>query len=276
MEISKAFSKWVYEDGMEAVEDSSHPCRPMVDWQTENGFTPFQLPEPFTGSKSDLGLAFIGLNPSIFHSRSIPKATPEWSFEKYNNFYRNRIDNGLRRPDGKLAENVRLWNAIERFGDKYLSDLIDNGFQLGVNATLIEAVRYKSTRRWLGNKDQEAAILKHQHQFTERLLEETDCNIVVPMGNDAVRQLNTLLTFSKPIPSKIGAAMGNMYIGDTTHGKKLFVCPIQHMSYPPGSKKERMVADRILEAFRELSNISTLKSAAWDDSRKNVALLPAE
>ena len=256
MEISKAFSKWVYEDGIAATEDKSHPCRPMVDWQTQNGFTPFQLPEPFTGSKSDLGLAFIGLNPSICQSRSIPKATPEWTFEKYDEFYRKRIDNGLRRSDGKLAENVKLWNAIERFGNRYLSELIDNSFQLGINATLIEAVRYKSTNRWLGSKTQEAAILEHQHQFTEVLLEDSNCNIVVPMGNDAVRQLNTLLKFSKPIPSKIGEAMGNQYTGETSRGKRLFVCPIQHMSYPPGADKEQMVAEQILDIFNDFSDQS--------------------
>lgn len=253
MEISKSFSKWVYEDGLAATEDPSHPCRPMVDWQTANGFTPFQLPEPYGGSKSDLNLAFIGLNPSISQSTTIPKATGEWSFEKYDKFYRDRIDNGPRRKDGKLTENVWLWNRIEDFGNSYLSDLIQGEFQLGANATLIEVVRYKSTKGWLGNPGQEEnAVLEHQYKFTQALLEDSGCNIVVPMGNDAIRQLSQFLKFSKPMPSKIREAMGNLYSAETSLGKHLYICPIQHMSYSAGRDRQEEVATQILTAYEKI------------------------
>lgn len=253
MEISKDFSKRVYEDGLSAVEDFNHPCRPMVDWQKENGFDIFQLPEPFSGAKSDLNIAFVGLNPSISHSTTIPKATFNSTFEAYDKFYRDRFEFGPRGPKGKLLENVTLWDNIEYFGNTYLSELVTGQFRIGVNASLIEVVRYKSTEGWLGSTGLERrAILEHQRVFSQSLLEDSGCRILVPMGVKAIRQVNDLLTFRKPIPCRVKDSIGQLYVGETRKGAELFVCPIKHMSYHTTKENSAAVARQIKTAY-ELS-----------------------
>lgn len=108
MEISKTFSNLVYDDGVSAVEDRSQPYMPMAYWQFKNRFTLFQLPEPFTGRKSDLGLAFICFNVSIRQRESIPKETVNWCFEKHNNLYRNRFDN----PPRNAFASISMYGAV--------------------------------------------------------------------------------------------------------------------------------------------------------------------
>ena len=220
----------------------------MVQWQHDRGFKTFQLPEPFCGDTSDLNLAFMGLNPSISQSKSIPKANSEQSFEDFDNFYRERLSKVKRDSDGQIPTDQKLWRAIERFGNTYLSDLTEDKFVLGKNTALIEAVRYKSTDGELGVGKQRTHLLEHQRPFTTALLEDSGFRIVVPMGREAISEVNQLLQFTKPIPSNVRDAMGNLYVGTSKNGATVYVCPIKHMSF--GIKKEctSAVGKQILRA----------------------------
>ena len=111
-------------------------------------------------------------------------------------------------------------------------------------------VRYKSTEGWLGNTGREKrAILEHQHNFSQSLLEDSGCRILVPMGVNAIHQLNDLLTFRKPIPSRVRDSIGQLYVGETRNGAKLYVCPIKHMSYHTTKENSATVARQIITAY---------------------------
>ena len=76
IEVSREVSRRIYEDGIAAFRDASHPCHPFVCWQAQHGCPDFQLPEPFSGRGSSLGLVFVGLNPGFTENEPIPTAVP--------------------------------------------------------------------------------------------------------------------------------------------------------------------------------------------------------
>jgi|GEM_PF-1424070 len=259
MEISRKYCKAVFDDALSAVTDKNHPCHHLVEWQNKEGYRPFQLPEPFSGRKTSLGIAFVGLNPSISHNENIPTYSQNASngdFEKYDEFYRSRFDDKYRDGDGKLFvedwnnsnHKVRLWNNIEIFGNQCLA-LKGRSFKIGEHALLIEAVRYKATKGFLGTSKEKKAAMGHQKKFTQDLIDEGKFSVLVPMGNAALRQLSEVLNFEAPPPSAIGQAMGNSYIGKTEKGTTVTVCPIQHLSYPPGIEQKEAVARQIKKAL---------------------------
>jgi len=256
--VSESFSKSVYTDGIEATKSEGHACWPMYKWQHENGHKLLQLPEPFSGAKATLNIAFIGLNPSISGNEEIPTVSADWDFEKYDRYYRERFSKSRRDSEGKLCikENdgalvpVKLWNNIERFGKDYLSDMSGGDFQLGEHAILIEAIRYKSTKVLVGgNKREKVQISEDQSEFTQKLIDEGVFSILLPMGNGALNQIRGMLNFEQNVPNRIMKAMGNSYVGKTRAGRLVTVCPIKHMSYHAKRDMKIEVSRRISEAF---------------------------
>ena len=249
----------VFNDAMDMLNDSTHPCRHFLRWQEEKGYTPFQLPEPFSGKECQLGIAFLGMNPSVAADEIIPCATEEISFEQYDNYFRDRFEQKNRDPRGKLVIRYKngslgrptLWNNLELFGREYLKSACGpEGFKLGKDAVLSQAIHYKSLNGWLGDTGLEKQrVISHQRAFMQRLLDEDCISILVPMGNDALAMLSNLISFSKNVPSSISEAMGNLYQGKTNSGKQISVCPIKHLSRPPGPELKRKVAGQILTAI---------------------------
>jgi len=258
--ISLAFSKAVYEDALSAFRDTAHPCRPMVEWQNKNEIAPFQLPEPFSGDKASLSIAFMGLNPSVSENELIPTIEETWSLDKYDSFYRSRFDAKNRDCKDKLivhtlngsTHKVRLWNNIELFGNNYLSQYANGTFRLGSHAILIEAVRYKSTKGWIGaNAKERNRITNQEMKFTQQLIDEGAVSIVVPMGNKALGQVRKIVHLEDDMPNAIGRAMGNTYYGVTNAGTNITICPIKHMSYPPRHELQKTVAQEIISAIKK-------------------------
>lgn len=269
MEISNKFCKAVFDDSLRAVKDKSHPCHHLMEWQVKKEYDPRQLPEPFSGRKTSLGVAFVGLNPSISHDEKIPTYSPnasEDAFKKYNEFYRARFDDKYRCSDGKLfvehsgdkKHKVRLWNNIEIFGNQCLVSK-NELFKLGEHALLIEAVRYKTTKGFLGTPKERKAVMDHQKKFTQDLIDEGIFSVFVTMGNDALRQLREVLNFEVKPPAAIGQAMGNSYIGKTEKGTSVTVCPIKHLSYPPPMEQKKAVARQIKKALLRSGNLDKFK-----------------
>ena len=259
MEISKKYCEAVFDDAHQAIKNSTHPCHHLVKWQEKEGYRPFQLPEPFSGRKTSLGIAFVGLNPSISHGEKIPTFNPDLSnngFKKYDEFYRSRFDDKYRDDKRKLFvedcdnnnHKVRLWNNIEIFGDQCLA-LEDRPFKLGEHALLIEAVRYKTTKGFLGTSKEKQEVMEHQKKFTLNLIDEGIFSVLIPMGNAALRQLGNVLKFEVPPPAAIRQAMGKSYIGWTKKGTRVTLCPIQHLSYPPKLELKEAVAIQIKKAL---------------------------
>lgn len=243
--ISTEFSRSVFDDAFDAIQDTDHPCHHMVQWQFQNGFHPFQLPEPFSGRRSSLGLAFMGLNPSIGAGAVIPTDSPEWTFEAYDDYYRSRFDERNRDARGRLlvhradhtTKRSKLWNQIESFGCEQLSSVTDARFRLGDHAVLLEAVRYKSRDGWLGDTANERQrVTDHQADFTRDLLDRVDLRVLIAMGKDAWDQLDSVLQFvGPPVPQQVTRAMGTSYTGATSLGTRVTVVPVTHFSqrYPP-------------------------------------------
>ena len=251
--ISSDYFKKVYNDGIDCANNPKHPCHHFVQWQNDAGITPFQLPEPLSGASCSLGIAFMGLNPSISANEIIP--TSRWSFDEFMDYYRTRFSDNNRDEKGKLTvkdysgqfRRVKLWNTIEKFGRDYIS----SDFCLGVDALLIEDIRYKSTKGWLGyNEAQEAMVQEHQFEFTEALLDEKVFNVVVVMGNKALNQIRKFAVDADKIPHRIGLAMGRSYECQTKAGTKFYACPIKHLSYPTSKEMMKRVADQIIECTK--------------------------
>lgn len=266
MDVSRAYSLHVFRDGLEAVEKHDHPCHHFVEWQRQNGYDPFQLPEPFSGRRSRTGLAFLGLNPSVTHDEVIP-CYGEVEFDEYDEYFRRRFDDANRDESGRLVVHLksggskapRLWNNLERFGSEYLSELAPEGFRLGEDAVLLQAIRYKSTEGWLGDSATERRrTLEHQRTFTESLVDEGTIRILVPMGNDALLQLTETLSFESDVGASAGGATGNTYIGRTSAGSVIRVCPVKHMSYPPSQEAKSALARQILAAVGEGNSASKI------------------
>jgi len=253
----------VFDDAIESVENPNHPCHHFYQWQKRNGYTPYQLPEPFSGKQASLGLAFIGLNPGVTSNEIIPCYEKNISFEKYDSYFRNRFAPSNRDFAGKLiikykngsTKKPKLWNSIENFANNYLQKISGGIFKLGEHAILSQAIRFKSKNGWYGDTlDEKSHTLLHQKKFVEELVENEGINILVPMGNDALKVISSTAKFDKIIPSKITNAMGNSYEGHTNSKKKVIMCPIKHLSYPPSHDAQRQVAGRIIAAYNSLNS----------------------
>lgn len=257
MEVSRSYSARVFEDGLDAVRDPSHPCHHFAEWQKRNGYEPFQLPEPFSGRSSRLGLAFMGLNPSVTHDEVIP-CYGEVDFDQYDDYFRARFEADNRDHSGRLIVHLkagglklpRLWNNLERFGREFLSEFTPGRFRLGEDAILLQAVRFKSTDGWIGDSPTEKFRARaHQKPFTEALIDEGRIRVLVPMGNEALAQLTATLAFEVPVPESAVVATGNTYRGTTSSGTAVLVCPVKHMSYPPAVEAKRALAHAIQRAI---------------------------
>ena len=262
MKISKEYSKKVFDDAIKSVKNPMHPCHHFFRWQSENGYIPYQLPEPFSGDQAKLGIAFIGLNPSITRDQIIPCMDSELSFKKYDSYYRNRFSNKNRDNNGKLiirrkdgtTVKPRFWNNIETFANNHLHVLVDSKFKLGEHAIISQAIRFKSKEGWYGdNRFEKERTIEHQKQFIEELINNEGINIFVPTGNDALKIITSIINFNEAVPTKITHAMGNKYTGITKSNKLIIICPIQHLSRPPSYDIQKKVANKIIESFNQLN-----------------------
>jgi hypothetical protein len=259
VEVSRRFSRRVFEDALEAVQERNHPCHHFVQWQEEqDDYRAFQLPEPFSGRWSILKLAFIGLNPSFTGAEVMPCYQPGVEFDHYDDFFRSRFDlairNARRRPvirfEHGAAKEVHLWNRIENFGNHFLTDICGGTFHLGEHALLLEAIRYKSRHGWLGRDSEEVRkMIEHQASFTRDVLDEAGFTVLVPNGKHAWDQLKGVLEFEQAVPPRITSAMGNSYHAQTPSGTPVTVCPITHMSQALSKENARAVAEEIRKAL---------------------------
>jgi hypothetical protein len=255
--ISRDISQMIYDDGLEAYQSSSHPCRHLIQWQIDKGITNVRMPEPFSGEKSTLGICFLGLNPSISAVEESPSFLENISFEKYDSYFRNRFDAKNRDTEGfplfrlidGSCQRAKIWTAIERLGSCYVQD----GFKLGTHAILTQAVPYKTTNGWLGNSDQAKRVLQHSKKFTSNILNTPNLKVVVPMGSAAWEQLLTVLKFFdvRANALKITEAMGMRFKAETSQGNELYVVPIKHMSYPAKKDIQIAVGDHILSSLSD-------------------------
>lgn len=86
------------------------------------------------------------------------------------------------------------------------------------------------------------------------LIDNEGLNLLVPMGNEALSLTSSVINFTAQIPSKITEAMGHSYNGMTTSGKRIIMCPIKHMFYPPARDAQKKVANLIIESYNYLNN----------------------
>lgn len=256
--VPSSFSRRIYDDGLEALEDPTHPCRHMVEWQFEcNPDQPFQLPEPFSGQQSTLRLIFIGLNPSFSPNEHFPRAGVGSTFEAYDRFFRNRFAADNRDQRGRLlvrdldghARHVRLWRNIESLGPTLTG--ITN-FQLGTHALLAEVVHFKSTGGWLGDGVQRERLIRHQSERTASLFETIAPCVLVPMGNQAIAQTFTLLGLERAI-EPVGALMGRRFETTVKGDAPLQIVPVSHLSWPIQAMHIGAIGRAIQDALHRLS-----------------------
>lgn len=260
VEISKQLSQSVFDDGLAAIDDSTHPCHHMIEWQYREGVKSYQLPEPFSGRRSQCRLIFVGLNPSFSANEDIP--TIEWAFESYDAHYRARFDATNRNNrgkavvqflDGNKPKAPRLWSNIELFATKRG---ISSDFKLGEHAILIEIIHYKSKQGWFGTPEQKETILRHQSYFTGKLLDELAPCVLVAMGNSAIGQLIPLLKLPLEPRPHVRKLMGQTFATQSRSGEKVLVVPAQHFSYLPKSEIQDDVARKIIGCLQEIEKLS--------------------
>jgi len=262
-EVPRSFSRRVFDDGHEAIYDRRHPCHHMIRWQDELGIKPYQLPEPFSGRRSEYRLIFVGLNPSVSENEEIPVAADDWDLKRYDDYYRARFDPAHRNSDGRIAVRFldnskpkvpKLWRNIEDFGRKHISKSESDAFVLGQHAILLEIVHYKSKGGWLGNTlSEKTSLLEHELNFTGTLLDEIAPCVLVAMGTPVLRQLNRLLDLSLGPEPQVTKLMGKALTGRTPSGARVLVAAIQHLSYPTKRDAQQAVARAICKAIEAIS-----------------------
>lgn len=240
IEVSREFSKKIYQDGLLAYEDPNHPCHPFVEWQREHGCDDFQLPEPFSGRFSDLGLVFIGLNPGFTADENMPTAVECKSFKDYDAFYRERFDDKNRDTGSRLLITTKsnrsrkpgkYWNEIEGFGTEHIRFDGIKRFRLGDHALITETIRYKSAESWNGyNRTQQKEVMRHERSLTRELLEHLKPMVVVAVGAKALHELAEVSSFERRPPMSIEAAVGLSFSAALSTGHSMIVCPVKHFS----------------------------------------------
>lgn len=263
LSVSRMFSKRIFDDGLAAVSDRSHPCHHMMARQVEGGIQPVQLPEPFSGNRSTLRLVFIGLNPSLsVDDKDIPRASKEWDFQQFDIYYRRRFASMNRNSHGKPvvssisgggAKVPRLWNNIELFGRRFLSDSSAGSFKLGEHAILMDVVHYKSLDGWFGNKEKKKGLFQHQSFFTKALINELAPCVLVPMGNEACRQMCHLLGLESEAQRSITQLNGQTLKARTENREQVLITPIKHLSRPPSREIQAAVGKEIRRSIGKLA-----------------------
>lgn len=230
-----------------------------MQWQRGNGYDPLQLPEPFSGEKSEFGIYFMGLNPSVSCNEVIP--CEKYEFEQYDAYYRNRFseenrDNRNRllvRYNNGASQICTLWNKIEKFCLDYISSNIGGDFRLGSQALLVEAVMYKTKNGYLGGKNQKQKAMEHCKKFLLDLLCLQGVKTVVPMGVLAWQQLRSTLRFvnDRCIPNEYSGCLGKTFFADNVRdGNNLRVIPIKHLSWAVSNDLKGVVGKLIADSIK--------------------------
>lgn len=261
LSVSTAFSRRIFDDGLEAAADPRHPCHHMLMRQMKPGIAPLQMPEPFSGKGSSLRLVFVGLNPSLSDDEIIPTVDPEWTFERYDEHYRQRFAAGNRNSAGRSIvrsraggeDAPRLWSNIELMGSRYFSGEGTGAFRLGEHALLAEVVHYKSRRGWLGNAAQGRQVLRHHLKFNRDLFDEISPCILAPMGNVAFQQICVLYGLENHARRTITEATAQLLEARSTSGEQVFIVPVKHLSYPPRHAVQAAFGSQICRAIDALN-----------------------
>jgi hypothetical protein len=266
IEFSRSLSRHVFDDGIRAYNEVDHPCHPFVRWQQSYAIAQgradltFQMPEPFSGERSDLNLVFVGLNPSFDPWEEFP--TPADSFESYDAFFRCRFDDEHRNAAGqpvvfdggpfgeRTSRPPTFWRGIERFGNRYLAGELGGSFRLGTDAILTQVVRYKSRDGWMGDNSRDgAAIWRHEAALTRYIIDDLKPDVAVPCGGKALHGLARALNLSQLEELGIGEAIGCAYEAELPCGKVMRICPARHHSRPAPHEQWEATARAILESL---------------------------
>lgn len=152
-EVPRSFSRRVFDDGHEAIYDRRHPCHHMIRWQDELGIKPYQLPEPFSGRRSEYRLIFVGLNPSLSENEEIPVAADDWDLKRYDDYYRARFDPAHRNGDGRIAVRFSIIvNQKFRNSGEISKILEGNTFQRANRMLLCSANTLSSSKSFTTNQ----------------------------------------------------------------------------------------------------------------------------
>jgi hypothetical protein len=263
MKVSEAFSELVYAAGRNAVDNPKHPCRCFVDWQRDlrdGEPVPFQLPEAFSGRQSTHGILIVGLNPSFDERDEIPVFTKQADFKSYDSFFRGRFDGDEARDSKKrlltklndgTKKRVKFWNMIEKFGSTYLCDVFPDGFRLGEHAILTQAVRFKSTKGWLGNPEHRDGVLAHERDLTLRLLRELKPSVVVAAGMKAYREISSMCGETEHEHKTLTDVLGQVIdLDGGPDGPSIKLVVARHFSRGEHAEEWRAVAQAIRTALQ--------------------------
>lgn len=233
-EVSQQTSRLIFDDAIEAYRNPDHPCHRFVELQVGISPDQWQLPEPFNGRSCNSGLVFLGLNPSFGANEDVPRIGS--SFEDWDRFYRARFD-------GLPPEMYFLYKRYQTLGEYAAGPT----FQLGIDAIVLEVVRFKS---WNGSGINDPGVLDHERTLLEQLLADISPRVIVCQTNQAGNQLAALSPeFRTPwikAPT-LKALEGTVIPADFAWGRT-FVAPSRHFNAARGMSNEDR--QRIAEAVR--------------------------
>lgn len=235
--VSMDLSRAIYADAMAAFENVHHPCHAFRHLQVGVEDDRWQLPEPFNGRSANEGIVFLGLNPSYDPSEPVP--TIGSSFDEWDDYYRARFDS----PETTWHKLYRRYQAAGEMA-------VGSGFQLGRDAIVLEAVRFRSAA---GQGCAEPAVLEHELPLTGRLLSELTPRVVIANGGDAlwaIQRLYPALQQELPFGTRLLTVEHQRFEMAAPWGRVL-VIPTRHLSAALGFRSVmlRALADAVAAAL---------------------------
>jgi hypothetical protein len=180
--VTAETSRAIDEDALAAYRDENHPCHLFADLQPAAGpgdDPAWELPVPFLGGRADLGLVFLGVNPSYRKSESAPRLGD--SFECWDgwarSYFRTRRD-----PWPPLYQRYQMIGEAV-FGPE---------FRLGQDAMVLDCIRFRSAAGQGTKSSRSDPVWEHELPITRQLLVEVEPKVVVTVGKDPLWAMSSM------------------------------------------------------------------------------------
>jgi hypothetical protein len=197
-----------------ALNDSSHPCHKVVDWQAKQWGTPLlqiensrmHRPEAWTGDIVNAPILFLSSNPSFDSEENYPNwDLGEWPIEKIEKFSTRRFTSQIERgygasdglpmkqidrtigKNGELLHKVTYWNWARNMV-AYISGKEITEISAHSNYAMTEIVHCKSKNE----KGVKQARLKCKETYLERILEVSKAKLIIVSGKHACEDIKTI------------------------------------------------------------------------------------
>lgn len=205
-----------------ALNDESHPCHDVVNWQADQWKpqilqienSKMHRPEAWTGDIVNAPILFLSSNPSFDRDENYPNwETGEWPIERVVDFSINRFTSRIKRgygasdglsahevdrtigKDGELLGKVTYWNWT-RSMVAYIHGKDISQVSAHSDYAMTEIVHCKSK----SEEGVKKARLKCKDRFLEKILEVSNAELVIISGKHACEDIKAIYPEKFPSP----------------------------------------------------------------------------